>query len=329
MEGRVGLEICPVENFNYGEVRWQQMDNYYGLQQLRGMDGAPTRVVRVGRNVYSYDPGIYGEYESVTEMELTKRAGSVSTNTPIPITDLVMECQRQLIQRRFDRLEYNVWTLLINGTISIVIGDPLTGTQIGYQDTYAIQQSNASTAWSNTTTATPIKDMQVVQQLGVGYSVDLGAGATAYMNGYQAYNLLNNTNANDFGGRRDMYGATLNNLDQVNNYFRSQNLPQIKVYDDGYYATQGGNTTAQFTKFIPNGKVLIVGKRPGNVPVAKYLMTRNANNPDSAPGSYTKVINYMDGTQPGVQIGKGIEVHEGHNGGVAMYYPSAVVSLAA
>jgi hypothetical protein len=325
-EGRIGLDIAPMVEADTGQVRWEQKDNYYGLQQMRGMDGAPTRVVSVGRQVFSYDPGVYGEYDSPSEMELTNRSQGVSSNVPIDISDLVFERMDMLMTRAFDRIEYNIWTTLINGTISIVIGDPVTGKQYGYTDTY-VTQTVTGTSWGGSpSTATPIQNFQTVQQLGVGYSVDLGAGATAYMNGATAYNLLNNTNNNDFGGRRDMFGATLNNLNQVNDYFQAQNLAKIVVYDQGYYPTIGGNTTGAFTKFIPNGKVLIIGKRPGDVPVAQYKMTKCAPN-GYRPGMYSFYKDFNQGINCAKEVGKGLEIHHGHNGGMAVMYPSAVVTL--
>jgi hypothetical protein len=326
-EGRIGIDLCPVENSDYAEVRWEQMDNYYGLQQLRGMDGSPTRVQRIGSQVFSYDPGIYGELTTVPEMELTKRAASASSTAPIDIGDLVRQCLNTLEVRRWERIEYNVWTLFITGVLNINVGDATTGTQVGVSDTYPIQTSS-TTAWSNTATATPIHDMQTIQQAAVGYSMDLGGGAEAYMNGQQSYYLLNNTNASDFGGRKDMFGATLNNIPQVANYFQAQNLAKPHVYDQGYYATIGNNTTGAFTRFISTGKVLVVGARPGNVPVARYKMTRCAVN-GGAPGSYSYVQNWLDGSMGVRELSRGIEVVSGHNGGIAMYYPSAIYTLSA
>lgn len=325
-EGRVGLDLCPDQPVNAGQVRWEQEDNYYGLQQLRGMDGAPNRVVSVGRNVYFYDPGVYGEYEDIKEMELTNRSAGVGINTPINVTDLVEQRMRMLVTRQFDRKEYNFWQVALNGTISITIGDPVTGTQVGYKDSYPIQTSTGTAPWATTATATPIKDMQVVQQLGVGYSVDLGAGADAWMNAQTMYNMLNNSNAADFAGRRDSFGATLNNIGQVQNYFQAQNLPRPRVYDGGYFPNLGGNTTGAFTRFIPTGKVLIVGKRPGNVPVAQYQITRNAY-AGYQPAPYSFIKDFTTGMNCAKDVGKGIEVHMGHNGGVAVKYPSAMVVL--
>jgi hypothetical protein len=51
-------------------------------------------------------------------------------------------------------------------------------------------------------------------------------------------------------------------------------------------------------------------------------MTRNVNNANSAPGPYTKVIDRGE-----LQVPRTIEVHDGHNGGPAIFYPSAVIKL--
>jgi hypothetical protein len=61
-ENRVGFEIMPMRNVNAGTVEWVQADNYFGLQQLRGLDGAPPHVKRVGEKTYVYEPGVYGEF---------------------------------------------------------------------------------------------------------------------------------------------------------------------------------------------------------------------------------------------------------------------------
>ena len=90
-DGRVGLDIFSERAVNAGEVRWTQEDNYYGLQQFRGLDGEPTHVQRVGLKTYSYEPGVFGEFVTVTEEELTKRAGTAPLDTtPIDVSDLVL-----------------------------------------------------------------------------------------------------------------------------------------------------------------------------------------------------------------------------------------------
>ena len=327
-EGRIWLDLMPPIMKNAGSVRWTQMDNYFGLQHLRGADGQPSRVQRLGQKIYNYEPGVFGEFEVITETELLNRAGSVATSVPIPIDDLVIAGQTQLINREYDRMEASISTLLSTGTLSIKIDGP-NGLQTGYSDTYTTQTFTAAVPWATVATATPIQNFQAVQQLGVGISVDLGAGAVAIMNSVTSNRLLNNTNAADFGGKRSNYGATLNNLTNINQYLLAQNLPQIQVDDRGYYPKYGqsGGVSAGFTKFIADGKVVVIGKRPGNAKVGEYQMTRNISNPNGTPGPYMFIKDYIQGVNAEKRVPGSIEIHRGHNGGPAIYYPSAVVIM--
>jgi hypothetical protein len=326
--GRLGLEILPVRNVNAGEVRWTQQDNYYGLQALRGLDGAPTRVQRAGNKIYSYEPGVFGEYVDITETELTRRAGYSPAGTPIDVSDMIIEADQQLINREFDRIESTNWALLTTGTFSIKLDGP-TGTQVGFTDTFSIQTYSASVPWATSVTATPITNFQAVQQLGMaaGHSVDLGAGAVAYMNSVTSNRLLNNTNASDLAGRRVNGSNTLNSVADVNRYLAAQNLPQIQVYDGGYQSTiTVGATAGPFVKFIPDGKVVVVGKRVSGAKIGEYLKTRNASN-GLQPGSYAYTIDRANGINGEKRTPANIERHRGHNGGPVMYLPGSVVVM--
>ena len=325
--GRVGLDLFPDVNRNAAQVRWVQSDNYFGLAQMRGLNGQPTHVKRQGYKQFVYEPGYYGEFILIDEQELVTRAGMAPIDsTPIDIADLVAAADTQLVQREFDRKEWLVWNLLINGSITVNLGGD-NGLQRPYTDTYTTQTFVATVPWSSTATATPIANIQSVQQLQVGYSVDFGAGATAYMNQVTANNLLNNQNANDLGGRRNLFGATINNVAGVASYWQSQNLPNIVVYDAGYYPLIGQNVATQFVKFIPNNKVVVVGTRPNGASIGEMQNTRNAMNPNLAPGSYRFMKDYANGVNAPKEVPPRIEIHRGFNGGPALYYPSAVVIL--
>lgn len=329
-EGRLGLDICPPAEKNAGKVRWNQKDNYFGLQHLRGLDGAPTRVNRIGSKTLEYEPGVFGEYLDVTETELTTRAGSMDVlSTPIDVSDLVMELDTQLIGREYDRMESSVWTLLTTGTLSIKL-DGVDGLQTGYNDSYTFQQSTPTYPWTNFSSATPIRNFQLIQQLGQasGLSVDFGAAATAYMNQVTANNLLNNQNTADLNGRRAAFGATVNDLAAIGSYWAGQNLPKIQVYDQGYQTApiaKGG----RYVKYLPDGLVVVVGARPMGARVGEYQLTRNASN-GYRPGSYRYVIDRANGGGEGnaqKRTPANIEVHRGHNGGPSIMYPSAVVVM--
>lgn len=328
--GRVGLQIMPVRNVNAAEIRWNQQDNFYGLQALRGLDGAPTRVQRVGNKTYVYEPGVFGEFVDITETELTRRAGYSPNGTPIDVSDLVIDADSQLMNRELDRIESTIWALLTTGTFSIKLDGP-NGTQVGFTDTFSIQTYTASVAWATAATATPIVNFQAVQQLGMaaGHSADLGAGAVAYMNSVTSNRLLNNTNASDINGRRINGGNTSNSVADFNRYLAAQNLPQIQVYDGGYQAAGTGATAVTagaFTKFIPDSKVVVVGKRTSGAKIGEYLKTRNASNGLQA-GSYAYTIDRANGVNAEKRTPANIERHRGHNGGPVIYLPSAVVVM--
>lgn len=328
---RIGLQLFPVVQEPTYHVRWVQRDNYYGLQQMRGLDGLPPHVQRLGQTTFVYEPGVYGEHTSITEREILTRAAFGNTNLPIPISDLVMRDQTQLIQREDDRMEANVWTLLGTGTLSIPLPGP-NGTTV-YNDTYTTQTVTASVPWATSATAVPIADFQRATQLGIGHGVDLGSGATAYANSFTINLLLNNSNAADYGGRRSQYGATLNTIAGANDYFRGQNLPQLVPYDAGYQlAPLAGPVTSastQFTKFIPDHTVIVVGKRPSGQPIGNTVQTIQAMEPGASarPGGYNYVTDSTRGLNTPMRTPPKIEIHRGWNGGLVLYYPSAVVVL--
>lgn len=328
---RLGLKIFPVVSSETHFVRWQQRDNYYGLMQMRGIDGQPPRVNRLGVNTFVYEPGVFGEHIVITERELLTRSVPNNPTVPIDVADLVLDADTQLINRLDTRMEACVWTLLTTGTLSIPLPGPTPGSVVVYNDTYTIQTYTAPIPWATSATAVPILNLQTIQQLSLGHGVSFGVGAVAYMNQATANLLLNNANAADFGGRRSQYGQTFNNIDMFNNYFAAQGLPTVVVYDQGYQRAplSGPITSAslQFVKFIPDHIVVVVGKRPGNSPVGEFQQTVQAMNPMGAPsgGEYRFVKNYANGTNAPVEVPPKLEVHRGFNGGPTIFYPSAIV----
>lgn len=317
-ESRLGFQIMPIREVRAAIVQWTQKDNYFGLQQLRGLDGAPVHVNPVGLNEYSYTPGVYGEFMTVTETELTIRAGSTTLDVPIPVDDLVMDRQDQLTGRELDRIEYMIWTLLTTGTFSV----PLPGGGIGFTATFTIQTQSALVAWATVATATPLKDFRATKLLGRGKGVTFGTGAKAYMNSTTANLLLSNTNASDLGGKRILGGNTVDSINGMNTILTAQGAPTIVEYDEGYY-----DSTNTFQLFIPDSKVVIVGQRPAGQRIGEYVKTLNANNPGRAPGSYSYVIDRANAINGEKRTPPNMEVHQGHNGGPTLQYPGSIVVL--
>lgn len=306
---RAIFEFFRARNVDSPFVAWEQKNNYIGLQQVRGINGAPSRVKAVGGNRYVMEPGYYGEFMLIDERELTTRRGWGSFTTSIDVTDLVREKQDQLLQRRYDRLEWQGWALVTAGTFTVS-----DGSSVLHTDSYTTQTYSAGVPWATIATATPLADLRAIQLKGRGYALDFGGRAKAYMNRTTMNAFLSNTNAADLGGRRGAGLSTINSLAGVNQLLAMDDLPTLVPYDRGY--VDDNNT---FQLFIPNNKVVVIGARTDNDPVGEFIFTRNVNNPNMEPGPYMRVIDDMD------DIPRTIQVHDGFNGGIALYHPAAIV----
>lgn len=312
VQDRPVFDFFPIENSDSTQLTWEQEDNYLGLQQIRGLNGDPPKVIKTGVKRYTMMPGVYGEFEPIDEIELTLRRQFGTWATPVSIDDLVMRVQDKLLLRRLDRIELIIWTLMTTGTFSVA--GPSSA--ILATDSYTVQTFSAGTSWGTFATSTPLADVRAIQLLARGHSVAFNASAQMYMNRVTFNNMISNTNSADLGGRRGAGLSTINSPGALSQLLAQDDLPNIVVYDEGYLAEPSGT----FTPFIPNNKVVVVGKRPGNANIGAYRMTRNVNNPDMGPGAYQKVIDHGEDRVP-----RSIEVHDGHSGGVVIFFPSAIV----
>jgi hypothetical protein len=322
-EDRPWTKFFPIEESEAFYVRWEQRDNFQGLAQIRGLDGDPPKVNRIGIQAWQMQPGVYGEQGIISEAELTLRRDMGDFYQVIPIDDLVAEIQLQLLQRELDRIELIIWTLCSYGVFSVT---SFNGSLV-QQDAYAIQLYSAAVVWSTAATSTPLADFRGIQLLSRGHSVSFGSNAEAYMNRTQLNYLLSNTNTNDFAGRRVSGLLSVLNLGEINAILEGEDLPMIVPYDAGYYSQVfSANVPGAYTfnLFIPTGKTIVIGKRPNNAPVGSYIKTRNVNDPNGK-GSYTRVVD--TGASEALPPPRKISVHRGHNGGPAIFFPSAVVAV--
>lgn len=302
--------IMPIRTVDSFIVMWEQRDNFLGLQGLRGLDGRPSRVDPTGAKRFQMTPGVYGEFSLITEGELTARRQYGTMASSIDLTDLVMERQDQLLSRRIDRIRQIGWDVL-QGRFSVSGQAGLVHT-----DAYPVTRYTATPAWSVHATAIPLQDFRNVQLFEEGRSASLGANARAFMNRRTFNRMVSNTNTTDLAGRRTSGLATVLNLEEINRVMLGEGLPQVAIYNDGFFSDAG-----VWTAFIPENRVIVVGARP-NGSIAEYQMVRNASNPNLEPGAYTRVVDTLDREVP-----RRIEVHDGHNGGPALYYPGDIVVM--
>jgi hypothetical protein len=264
--------------------------------------------------MYQKLPSAFGEQTSIDELELTSRSSYVNPSTPIPVQDLVAEAQEFLLNRQINRMSWILWTLLINGTYTIL---DVKGAIVD-RDAYTPITYVPSILWSSAATATPLADLRAIQLLSRGVSTSFGAAAQLVLN-QRTFNYLDaNTNAADLGGRRGVGLTTIEGVAEVNRVLALNNMPTIRIWDEGYLDDAG-----TFQNWVPDGYVLVVGQRRGDRRLGEFLLTRNASNVDNSSQPYLKIID--KGAAADEAPPRQINIHRGFNGGPSMYYPGSVV----
>lgn len=302
--------IMPIVEEDAAILMWDQEDDWTGMQGLRGLSGAPGTVEKVGASRYLVKPGVYGEKTTIDEVDITQGRNLGTFNQPIDISKLVMRDQDRLLERRLNRIKYIGWKLVTTGAYSVSGPNGII-----HADSYTLQ-TLAGSDWSTKATATPLQDFREAQLKSRGKGVSFGSQAKAYMNRVTFNRLIANTNQDDLAGKRTSGLGTVLSLKDTNAILAGEDLPQIVVHDEGYLDDSG-----TFQPWIADDKVAIVGRRLNGAVIADYAMTRNANNPNAAPGSYSKVDDDPK------RVPRTIYVHDGHNGGPRVYFPSAIVVM--
>lgn len=326
------LSLFPYKYKGKSRVEWEQLDNQYGLMQLRGVGGKPQYVDQQGVNSFSMIPGYYGEYTTLNEDMLTQGRQIGTYGDVVDIKTLVLRNLRLLMGRRYDTMRKTLVDLCTTGTFRNVTADG----RVLHTDTFNLTIRVPGTPWiSNPATATPLADLRNYKQLQeLNTSSRFGSDSKLIANQASINAIVNNRNPNDLFGVRLELGSTAWNLNKVNELLIAEDLPRLVPYQRTYQ-TAPGNASV-FTKVIPDGKFIWVGTRPDNMPVGNFIGTLNANEsyvadgrdatgegiPSELEGMYVKVI---DNTQRQVPIE--IEVHHGFNGGPAIYYPTAVQAI--
>ena len=315
MVGNIAFQHCPPKQVDAHILEWEQKDSIVGLMKPRGLDNEAGRVASLGAGRFMMPVGNYGEFAEVTEREITARRRIGTVNEPLDITDLTLERGEMLLGRQNDRMTAIWWNLVCYGYF--------TNTNeygaIIHTDSYRQRIYTAITPWTTQATSFPLQDFRNVKLLARGYSMTLGSGADAIMNQVTFNAFIANTNPNDLAGRRTQGLGSVLSLELANVLLMGEDLPKITICED-FYLDDASSNYGNFVMFIPNGVVVVLGKRQRNVRIADWAWTRNANNPGSAPGPYVWV--YETPKPP-----RRVEVHRGFNGGIRLYFPAAIIVM--
>ncbi len=313
-ETRLGLQLMPPTNQDATQIIYERDALLRGVQAARGLDGATQPAKLPGFDQFASDPAYYGDHIRLSEKDLVERRQAGDWMAFDNQGTLTGKAAEYLERRQGDRMEKNVFDLLVNGSYD---GQDAQG-RSKYFDIYAIQRYTPGTLFSNLSGSSPLtflRDTIATAELGV--SVDF-RGGEMLMNRVTLNLILSNTNANDLGGKRFDIGQTLNSVEELNDILLANDLPKVRLYNEGFYPDTGG-----FQRFIPNGRIIILGKRTDGEPIGEYWLTRAAQN-GGRPGWWTDVV---DNTSGALADPPHVLVKAGHNGGPKLWYPEAALSL--
>lgn len=314
------FDIFPTVTKDVSTLIWEQRSNYFGMMQVRGLNGAPPTVLNVGFKKFVAFPSYYGEEMPIDETERMERRRAGTFGEPIDVQDLVTERSNYLLHRQLVLEEYLGWQLALNGFYTIL--NPITQA-IAAQDAYVQRISTAFLPWiANPTTSTPLQDIRALKLLHRGYSLDFSnRGGNLWMNQSQFNGMVANRNVNDLYGQRTggLQAAGMEsvlNMESINSILTGEGLPNVGIYDEGYY-----DVNNVFQLWIPNGQSLLTGTRTDGSRLAQYVYTSNIANAGMAPGPAFKVYETVNTALPNVNV------YRGFNGVHQMFYPEGFVLL--
>lgn len=276
--GFKGAEILPDEETMSQRVQWDEMDNERGMTAAHVMGTDPKIDLRPGSKVREYTPIAFKETDLVKEDEILRSRELGTLGNVVSLSGIIARIAKARKDKTWIRKETLRWDTL-RGRIQ------LNENGVFVDETFPVQQYQSTIAWSNLTTATPLRDFNAVKLLFRGTGATI-AGAKAYINQTTANWILENQNPNDLKGFQNSNFVQLPySIEEANKVLSSRGLPTLEIYDDGYFDING-----VFQTFIKDGDVHIVGKRPAGQKVGGWMSTaslhRNVNGMP-APGYFS------------------------------------------
>src|SRR5262245_32844157 len=77
------FDVMPIVDVNAVDLLCDIPNNITGLTNLRGLNGQPGNVSRLGAGRFKVLPGVYGEFLTIDEDEMTRRAQLGTWNIPV------------------------------------------------------------------------------------------------------------------------------------------------------------------------------------------------------------------------------------------------------
>ncbi len=323
----IGAEILPETEAYTQKVRWDELDTDRGMTAPHEM-GSDTRIdKRPGMKTREYTPIPFKESDVLHEGEILRSREMGTLGNVLNLDREVARITKARLDKTRIRMEWLRWQTL-RGSISV------NENGVVVSETFPIQSHDVSVDFDELATATPLKEYNAVK-LKFRTTGASAMGAKAYMNSKTANWHLENQNAADLKGFQNSNFVNLSySIEELNKVMAARGLPELVVYDEGYIDENG-----TFQLFIPDGEVIVVGKRPGGQKVGDWCSTPSMHrlkNGVWAPGYFSilKANNKpsvgsmtLSLAELGADENPRLKITGGIYGGTRLIYPRSVVKM--
>lgn len=273
----LGLQILPIEESWAQKVQWDEMDNERGMTAPHVMGADPRIDLRPGSKLREYEPIPFKETDLVKENELLRARQLGTLNGVVNLNQLIAQIAKARMDKTRIRQEWMVWQAL-KGSLTI------NENGVYVNETFPVQHYTPLVPWSDLENAAPLKDCNAMALMFRGTGAT-ARGAKMRMNQTTVNYLLENKNENDLKGFQNSNFVHLAfSVEEINKIFAARGLPEIEVFDEGYYDKDGIYRT-----FIADGDVMLEGKRPGGQKTGATIITpslHRTKNGMPAPGYF-------------------------------------------
>ena len=249
-------ELMPLTELKTQRVRWDELDNDFGMTAPHKMGTDPRVDDRPGSKTREYTPIPFKETDVIREDELLEARAYGTLGGVIDIHDIIGRTMKSRMDKTFVRVEWCIWQAA-QGELEI------NENGVYVHETFPIQVYDSLVDWDDRPNATPMRDDNAVREMfdGTGASAE---GAVAYLNQKTLNWKMENANANDLKGLVNNLRSVNFSLTDLNKLQVDRGLPTYKVYNEVYI---GRDKLPH--KYIPDGVVIVKGKRqegqiPGN-----------------------------------------------------------------
>lgn len=324
-EKLLGLTLMPLVSRDTQFIEWDELDSELGATAPHNMNADPKVAGRPGMKTHRFSPLFFKETDVLKESDMLMPRQAGTLGGTLDLSAEIARIAKARADRNFLRVESTIWQTLKG---NLVIDE--NGVKV--DEDYPVQTQNALVDWDEFATATPLADFNAMKLKYRGTGASFG-GAKAYMNQTTANWLLANQNAADMKGYQNQNYLNLTyTIEEVNKILAGRGLPQIVVYDEGYYDSDG-----DFQLFLGDGEVVVIGKRPAGQSIGDWIMTPSLHHAAMGPNSFGffSIIEVNGQPNPGAvtiaEIGAGknpkIEITGGVYGGPRLIFPRTVINF--